>query len=92
MKGKIKTTDVTINVKNIDDSEKCAAIISIMRAKKDNFQIFEYIKGLSDETITQFENYSKIYPSIIELDIDDDILDNSYNKIVKIITDVTLNI
>jgi len=73
LKDKIQPTDVTINVKNIDDAEKCAAIISIMRAKKDNFQIFEYIKGLSDETITQFENYSKIYSSIIELYIDDDI-------------------
>ena len=37
LKDKIKPTDVTINVKNIEDAYKCEATISIMKSKKDNF-------------------------------------------------------
>ena len=65
-----------------------------MKALKDNFKIFEYIKQLDNKTISQFENYSKMYSSIIELDdADDDISDNIYEKVVNnIIIDVVFNI
>ena len=52
-----------------------------MKDLKDNFRIFEYIQGMSGKEITQFENYSRIYPSIIELDRNDDISENLYEKV-----------
>ena len=79
-----------LSIKDISDTEKCAYVITKMKKLKDNFKIFEYLKTLHYETISQFENYSKIYLSIIELDdTDDDILDNVYDKVVNIIKDAT---
>ncbi len=65
-----------------------------MKILKDNFKIFEYIKGLDkdEKTIQQFENYSKIYSSIFELVSNEDISENVYDKVVTIITDATFNI
>jgi hypothetical protein len=63
-----------------------------MKNLKDNFKIFSYIKSMKKETISQFENYSKIYLSVIELDRDDDISNNIYNQVIGIINDSTFNI
>ena len=93
LKDKIKPSDGILSIKDILDTQKCIYIIDKMKRLKDNFRIFEYIKRLDYETISQFENYSKIYSSIIELDdTDDDISDNVYNTVVNIITDATINI
>jgi len=93
LKDKIQPTDRTISIKDIIDTEKCVFVFNKMKTLKDNFKIFDYIKRLDDETITQFENYSKIFSSIIELDdTEDDISDNVYEKVVNIIRDATLNI
>ena len=93
LKDKIQPTDRTISIKDIMDTEKCVLVIGKMKALKDNFKIFEYIKRLDEKTITYFENYSKVYSSIIELDdTDDDISDNVYDKVVNIIRDAILNI
>ena len=93
LKNKIDPIKGTIYIKDIIDLEKCIFSINEMRKLKNNFKIFEYIKRLDEKTISQFENYSKIYSSIIELDYtDNDISDNVYNKVVNIIRDATLNI
>ncbi len=82
-----------LSIKDISDTEKCLYVITKMKKLKDNFKIFEYIKTLDYETISQFENYSKIYLLIIELDdTDDDILDNVYDKVFNIIRDAIFNI
>jgi len=60
---------------------------------KGNFVIFEYIKNkLDNKAILQFENYSNIYPSIIELDSNEDFEDNVFDKVNNIIKDATFNI
>ena len=63
-----------------------------MKDLKDNFKIFEYIKKLSDKEILQFDNYSRIYSSIKELDSNDDFEENVFDKVNNIIKDVTFNI
>jgi hypothetical protein len=35
-----------------------------------NFKIFEYIKKMNEDEISHFINYSKIYSSVIELELD----------------------
>lgn len=61
------------------------SIINKMKALKDSFNIFEYIKRFDDEAISQFENYSKIFSSIIELDDLEDNSDNVYDKVINIV-------
>jgi len=93
LKDKIQPTDRTISIKDILDTEKCVYIIDKLKKIGDNSGILEYIKKLDDKTISQFENYSKIYSSVIELDdTDEDISDNVYDKVIDIITDATINI
>ena len=90
---KINPNNRTINIKDIIDIERCIFAITEMRALKNNFKIFEYIKRLDDKTISQFENYSRIYSPIIKLDYrDDDISYNVYDKVVNIIREATFNI
>ena len=72
LKDKIQPTDRTINIQEIIGLDKCVSAITKMKKLEDNFRIFEYIKSMKKEEISDFENYSKIYPSIIQLDSNDD--------------------
>ena len=92
LKDKIQPTDITISIQDVLDTEKCVFIINKMKDLKDNFKIFEYIKKLSDKEILQFDNYSRIYSSIIELDSNDDFEENVFDKVNNIIKDATFNI
>ena len=92
LKDKIQPTDRTISIKDVLDTEKCVSIITQMKDLKLNFKIFEYIKKLNKTEISQFENYSKIYLSIIELDSNEDFEDNVFDKVNNIIKDATFNI
>jgi len=92
LKERIQPTDRTINIKDITDTEKCLSRMKNLKKTEDNFKIFDIIKKFDEKTISQFENYSKIYSSIIELDTNDDFSDNVYYKVVNIITDATFNI
>ena len=93
LKDNIQPTDRTINIKDINDTEKCVFVISKMKSIKDNFQIFDYIQKLEPSTISQFENYSKIYSSVIELDSNDDNSEESvYSQVIKYVKNSTLNI
>ena len=91
LKEKIQPTDTTIKIKDIVDTSRCVEIIDKMKKTEGNQGKFEYITTLETE-IEQFENYSKVYPSIIELYTDDDISDNVYDKVVNIITEASFNI
>ena len=92
LKDKIQPTDRTISIKDILDTENCVSIIIKMKDLKLNLKIFEYIKQLNNKEISQFENYSKIYSSIIELDSNEDLEDNIFDKVNNIIKDATFNI
>ena len=92
LKDKIQPTDRTISIKDIEITEKCVYTIDKMKKIKDNFKIFEYIKSMNIEIISDFVNYSKIYSSIIELDTNKDFSDNLYDQVNKIIKDASFNI
>ena len=93
LKDKIQPTDTTINIKDLLDTENCVNIINQLKEIKTNKKKFEFITTLSNKIINQFENYSKIYSSVIELYTDDDeFSDNIYLNVVKIIEDATFNI
>ena len=92
LKDKIQPTDRTISIQDVLDTEKCVFIINRMKDLKQNSKIFDYIKALSDNVISQFQNYSKIYSSIIELDSNDGFEDNIFDKVNNIIKDATFNI
>ena len=92
LKDKIQPTDRTISIKDIIRTENCVFHIEKMKKEKDNFKIFEHIKTMNTDTISDFENYSKIYSSIIELDTNEEFSDNLYDKITNIIKDATFNI
>ena len=79
-------------MQDILDTEKCISVFSELKKCKDNFEILSYIKKMSKETIIQFENFSKMFPSIIELEINDDISENIYEQVNKIIKQAIFNI
>ena len=89
LKDKIQPTDRTISIQDVLDTEKCVFIITKMKVLIQNYKIFKYIKQLDYKIIKQFENYSKIYSSIIELDSDEDFEENVFDKVNNIIKDAT---
>ena len=89
LKDRIQPTDRTIDIKDIKDTADCVSAITKMKELKNNFAIFQYIKNMDEEEISQFVNYSKIFSSVIELDTNDDFSDNVYDRVVNIITKAT---
>ena len=92
LKDRIQPTDRTINIEDIIDTKECISAIEKMKKCKDNFEILTYIKSMSEKTISQFENYSKIYLSVIELNRKEDTSENVYDQVNIIIHDATFNI
>ena len=92
LKDRIQPTDRTISINDIIDTEQCNIEISKMVKIKDNDKIFSFIQTMNKRTIKQFENYSKIYESVIELDRNDEDSDNLYEQVITIIKDATFNI
>ena len=89
---RIQPTDRIINIKDIEDTEECISEFTQMKKLEDNFKILNYIKSMNEKIISKFENYSKIYSSIIELDRNDDISGNFYEKVFNIIKDAIFDI
>ena len=89
---RIQPTDRIINIKDIKDTEECISEFTKMKKLEDNFKIFDYIKSMNEKIISKFENYSKIYSSIIELDRNDDISGNLYEQALNIIKDSIFDI
>ena len=87
LKDKIEPTNRTINIQDIIDTGECIEHISQMKKIGNNFKIFDYIKARSDTVISQFENYSKIFLSVIELDRNNDFSDKTYEKVYEKIKD-----
>jgi hypothetical protein len=92
LKDRIQPNDRILSVNDIEDTERCIVAINRMKKLEDNNKIFKYIMAMNDEIIGQFENYSKIYSSVIELDRNDDISENIYEQVNNIIKDATFNI
>ena len=93
LKNKMQATSKTLNIKDVIDTEECICHINKMNLEKTNMERLNYIKSLKNKAIEQFENYSKIYLAIIELDRSDDFSDDVYDQVFsKIEEDLTLNI
>ena len=73
---RIQPTDRTISIKDIKYTEECISAFKKMKKLEDNFRIFDYIKSMDEDMISKFENYSRIFSSVIELDT---FYDNSQN-------------
>ena len=73
---RIQPTDRTISIKDIKYTEECISACKKMKKLENNFRIFDYIKSMNEDMISKFENYSRIYSSVIELDT---FYDNSQN-------------
>ena len=89
---RIQPTDRTISIADIKNTEDCISAFSEMKKAEDNFRIHTYIKNMKEEKISKFENFSRIYSSIIELDIFYDDSENLYDEVKDKIKDKAFNI
>ena len=88
LKIKLDPTTRSLSIKDIKDAIDCLQHIKELINKNNSSEIMNYLKYLDDKTINKFVNYSKHYPSIIELDrkTGKDIFEEVY----KIIEDASL--
>ena len=87
LKERLEPTNRTITIKNIDDCIKCISVFKEFKDLNDTSRIFDYIKDknrFTDKKIENFENFSKAYNSVIELEINKD-SDKDLKKIYDII-------
>ena len=92
LKNRIEPTDSTINIKDLIDTIKCIDNINEMKKLKDNFKILNYIKSMKKDTVDRFENYSKIYSSVIDLERNKDTPGNLFETVNNIIKNATFEI
>ena len=67
LKDKLDPTNRSISIKDIEDMVDCLKQLKNL-ISLENSKIIYYLKDLDEEKIKKFENYSKKYPFIIELD------------------------
>ena len=84
---RIDPNSQTLTIQKIDDTKKCIEVFNEFQSKKNNEEIFEYIKTLNEEQINAFVSYSKVFLSIIELDRNDNSALNIFDQVDKIIKD-----
>jgi len=89
---RIQPNDRTISIEDIKNTEYCISALSKMTKLEDNFRIYDYIKKMKENEISKFENFSRIYSSIIELDIFYDDSENLYDEVKDKIKDKNINI
>ena len=84
---KIDPNDQKIKIKDIEDTEHCVGFFQEIKKKENNTDIFKFIKEMDSETIKRFYNFSCIYPSIIELNQNNELSILLYEEIRDIIKD-----
>ena len=89
---RIQPTDRTISIKDIKYTEECISAFKKMKKLEDNFRIFDYIKSMDEDMISKFENYSRIFSSVIELDTFYDNSQNLFEEVHDKIKEETFNI
>ena len=83
------TKNRMITKNDIQATEECINIFNKFKQLNDNFQIFNYIKNLTEEQIYNFKIYSENYSAIIELDRTDDSSYNLYKQVHNYVRDAT---
>jgi len=63
-----------------------------MKQLKANLKILNYIKIMKKDTVDRFENYSKIYWSVIDLERNKDTPGDLFETVNNIIKDATIEI
>ena len=90
LQDKIDGRDITI--KDIKDTSDCVGFFQEIKKKKDNLEIFEYIKNvINDEYIKKFDNFITKSISIIQLDKNFDFSINVYKNIYNIISNASFS-
>ena len=99
LEDRIQPTTTTLTIEDIKSTQKCIEIMAELKSLDDNNERFKYIKSLKNnkekekEIITHFENYSKVFTSVIELDRYYDDSDNIYEQVKMLIEkSLSLNI
>ena len=85
LSDRIDPNNPTLTVQKICDTAKCIKVFKQFQTKKDNKEIFEYIKTLNPEQINAFESFSKVFQSIIFLDRNENSALNIFEQVDKII-------
>ena len=85
LSDRIDPNSPTLTVQKICDTAKCIEVFKQFQTKKDNKEIFEYIKTLNPEQINAFESFSKVFQSIIFLDRNENSALNIFDQVDKII-------
>ena len=90
---KIEPNNKRVTIKDIHDTYDCVGTFEEIKKLQDNFQIFDYIKKLDDETINKFKSFSRVYPAINELNQNYEFSNNLYDEIKNIVNkaDFTFN-
>ena len=90
LKQKLDPTNRSISVEDIADTINCLIHIKNLINKKEYKEIIKYIKELAKDNnnIKIFENYSKKFGSIIELDNNEE--KDRFEKVYNIINDASL--
>ena len=90
LRNRIDPIVQNLTLEDIEDTEECIKIFSIFK-EKDNFTVFKYIKSkINNQQINKFENFSKNYLSIIDLDRNENSTFNLFVKVDKIIQNAIL--
>ena len=82
LKDKLDPTIISITIKDIEDANECLNHFKDLMKIGSQGLIIKKIAEFSDEIIMKFVSYSKHYPSIIELDI--------FEEVYKIVEDARL--
>jgi len=91
--NRIQPTDRTISIADIKNTEFCISVFGKMKERGKKQDIYDlYIKNMDVKDIPKFENYSRVYSSVIELDTFYDDSENLYDEVNGKIKDNTFNI
>ena len=88
IKDKLDPSNKSISFKDIEDTIECLCHFTNFIFLDDSSKIMDCLKELDEETIKKFENYSKKYPLIIELDRKNE--KDAFEKVYQIIQDANL--
>ena len=88
---KIEPNISTITVKDITDTSHCIGFFHDLKKIKEFTEFFNQIKEKmnNNDLLKRFENFSEIYPSIIELNQNFDFSLNLYEEVNNIVRDAT---
>ena len=85
--NKIEPNNQKIKIKDIDDTYNCVGFFQEIKKKETNMEIFKYIKEIDSEYLERFHNFSCVYPSIIELNQNNELSFLLYEEIGDITKD-----